>query len=175
MTDEISDQRFLRFKHRLESLSGRDDGNVLSISNQKGILDQSSKSGTEAQQRNWCDHWKQYVWFILGKGIPISKSEEVHLHAVHTDTSVSYNLVTPTTEISTCDASAGDSHLTLSPKRIEIVHPLRVVTDDSVFLSLLVTHLSKTPEVISLFLGLRERVHSICRQLLMLMALQQIV
>ncbi|CAK7356390.1 unnamed protein product [Dovyalis caffra] len=125
---------------------------------------------------NWCDHWKQCVWFIPGKGIPVSKGEEVHLHAVHIDTSVSYNLTTQTTEIREYDYSAGDSLLTLSPERIAIygdrkwrscmlmalrnlerVHSLCVVADDSVFLSLLVTHLSKTSDVISLFPGLQER------------------
>ncbi|KAF9685402.1 hypothetical protein SADUNF_Sadunf03G0050900 [Salix dunnii] len=123
---------------------------------------------------NWCDHWKQCVWFIPGEGIPISKGEEVHLHAVHSDTSVSYNLATQATEI----REGGDSHLTLSPERIAIygdrkwrscmltalknllrerVHPLCVVVDDSVFLSLLIAHLSKTSNVIALFPGLRER------------------
>ncbi|KAJ7003396.1 protein arginine N-methyltransferase 1.6 [Populus alba x Populus x berolinensis] len=127
---------------------------------------------------NWCDHWKQCVWFIPGEGIPISKGEEVHLHAVHSDTSVSYNLATQATEIRECDSIAGDSHLTLCPERIAIygdrkwrscmltalknllqarVHPLCVVADDSVFLSLLVAHLSKTSNVIALFPGLRER------------------
>jgi protein arginine N-methyltransferase 7 len=60
------------------------------------------------------------VWFIPGEGIPISKGEEVHLHAVHSDTSVSYNLATQATEIRECDSIAGDSHLTLSPERIAI-------------------------------------------------------
>ncbi|KAJ6942794.1 protein arginine N-methyltransferase 1.6 [Populus alba x Populus x berolinensis] len=111
-------------------------------------------------------------------GIPISKGEEVHLHAVHSDTSVSYNLATQATEIRECDSIAGDSHLTLCPERIAIygdrkwrscmltalknllqarVHPLCVVADNSVFLSLLVSHLSKTSNVIALFPGLRER------------------
>ncbi|KAJ6347965.1 hypothetical protein OIU76_004457 [Salix suchowensis] len=127
---------------------------------------------------NWRDHWKQCVWFIPGEGIPISKGEEVHLHAVHSDTRVSYNLATQATEIREGDSSSGDSHLTLSPERIAIygdrkwrscmltalknllrerVHPLCVVADDSVFLSLLIAHLSKNSKVIALFPGLRER------------------
>lgn len=60
------------------------------------------------------------MWFIPGEGIPISKGEEVHLHAVHSDTSVSYNLATQATEIRECDSIAGDSHLTLCPERIAI-------------------------------------------------------
>ena len=60
------------------------------------------------------------MWFIPGEGIPISMGEEVHLHAVHSDTSVSYNLATQATEIREGDSSSGDSHLTLSPERIAI-------------------------------------------------------
>ncbi|KAL5551116.1 hypothetical protein UlMin_001292 [Ulmus minor] len=128
---------------------------------------------------DWCDHWKQCVWFVPGKGIPISKSEEVHIHAVHDDTSISYYLKTRAqTEVMSHGSKGGDFQLILSPERIAIygdsewrssmytairnalkgrADPLCVVADDSVFLTLLVAHLSKTSNVISLFPGLRSK------------------
>lgn len=129
---------------------------------------------------HWCDHWKQCVWFVPGKGMSVSKDEEVHLHAVHTDTSILYNLKTqvPRTGVTQCGFNIGDSQLILSPERIamygdskwrhsmfqairnvlqERVDALCIVADDSVFLTLLVAHLSKTSHVISLFPGLREK------------------
>ncbi|GMY30018.1 protein arginine N-methyltransferase 1.6 [Fagus crenata] len=129
---------------------------------------------------HWCDHWKQCVWFVPGKGMSVSKDEEVHLHAVHTDTSILYNLKThvPRTGVAQCGFDTGDSQLILSPERIamygdsewrhsmfqairnvlqERVDSLCIVADDSVFLTLLVAHLSKTSHVISLFPGLREK------------------
>lgn len=129
---------------------------------------------------HWCDHWKQCVWFVPGKGMSVSKDEEVHLHAVHTDTSILYNLKTqvPGTGVTQCGFNIGDSQLILSPERIamygdsewrhsmfqairnvlqERVDALCIVADDSVFLTLLVAHLSKTSHVISLFPGLREK------------------
>lgn len=71
---------------------------------------------------DWCDHWKQCVWFIPGKGIYVSKHEEVHLHAIHTDISISYNLKTQLsrTEIGQHDLFARDSQLILSPERVAI-------------------------------------------------------
>lgn len=72
--------------------------------------------------RHWCDHWKQCVWFVPGQGTSISKDEEVHLHAVHTETSISYNLKTqaPRIEVMQDSFDAGDSQLILSPERIAI-------------------------------------------------------
>lgn len=72
--------------------------------------------------RHWCDHWKQCVWFIPGKGVSISKDEEVHLHAVHTDTNISYNLKTrvPRAEVMQYGFNTVDSQLILSPERIAI-------------------------------------------------------
>ncbi|GAV78546.1 hypothetical protein CFOL_v3_22012 [Cephalotus follicularis] len=128
---------------------------------------------------DWCDHWKQCVWFVPKSGVSICKGEEVLLHAVHTDTSISYNLKTQVTrnEVRQCDFNAKDFHLILPPERIAIygdsewrlsmltalsnalqrrLHPVCVVADDSVFLTLLVAHLSKTSHIISLFPGLRD-------------------
>nr|XP_023870518.1 protein arginine N-methyltransferase 1.6-like [Quercus suber] len=125
---------------------------------------------------HWCDHWKQCVWFVPGKGMSVSKDEEVYLHAVHTETSIFYNLKTDVPRKSGFDT--GDPQLILSPERIAIygdrewrqsmfqalrnalqerVNSLCIVADDSVFLTLLVAHLSKTSHVISLFPGLRDK------------------
>ncbi|PON40647.1 Protein arginine N-methyltransferase [Parasponia andersonii] len=128
---------------------------------------------------DWCDHWKQCVWFVPGKGIPISNNQEVHLNAVHDETSISYNLKTESrTQVRMHGVKGGDFPLMLSPERVAIygdsewrslmlialrnalkgrVHPLCVVADDSVFLTLLLAHLSETSNVISLFPGLRAK------------------
>ncbi|KAJ8768986.1 hypothetical protein K2173_023981 [Erythroxylum novogranatense] len=127
---------------------------------------------------DWCDHWKQCVWFIPGEGMPISKGEEVLFHAFHTETRILYNVATQAKEMKLQDFSNTDFHLVLPPERIAIygdrkwrssmvtalrnalqksVDPLCVVADDSVFLTLLVAHLSKSSHILSLFPGLRER------------------
>ncbi|KAM0942475.1 putative methyltransferase [Dioscorea sansibarensis] len=42
--------------------------------------------------RDWCDHWRQCVWFIPGGGISVCKDEHVLFQAFHDDTRVSYSL-----------------------------------------------------------------------------------
>ncbi|KAF2299037.1 hypothetical protein P3X46_016532 [Hevea brasiliensis] len=132
---------------------------------------------TKASTGNWCDHWKQCVWFLPGKGICVGKGEQLLFRAIHTDTSVFYNLATEHTELGQYNHVSGDFHLILPPERIAIygdskwrfsmltalrnalqerVQPLCVVADDSIFLTLIVANLSKTAHVISLFPGLRE-------------------
>ncbi|XP_057463971.1 protein arginine N-methyltransferase 7 isoform X2 [Actinidia eriantha] len=129
--------------------------------------------------RDWCDHWKQCVYFIPGKGLPISKDEELHLHATHNDTSISYEFETQArgTEIDQYEI-ARDDQLILPPERVAIygdsnwrwsvlkavkkalqgkVSSLCLVVDDSVFLTIAIAHLSKTSHVIALFPGLREK------------------
>ncbi|XP_062074738.1 protein arginine N-methyltransferase 1.6 isoform X2 [Humulus lupulus] len=127
----------------------------------------------------WCDHWKQCVWFVPGQGIPISNDQEVHLHAVHDETSISYNLDKQSqTDVKMHGIKGGDFQLLLSPERIAIygdnewrgimltairsalkgrIDPLCVVADDSVFLTILIAQLSKTSNVISLLPGLRAK------------------
>ncbi|MFQ6625069.1 hypothetical protein Gotur_003947, partial [Gossypium turneri] len=130
--------------------------------------------------RDWCDHWKQCVWFFRGKGMSVSRGEEVLLEATHTETSVSYNLnvQVPKTDTRQHDHNIRDFQLLLSPERIAIygdskwrssvlaavrnalqgrVNPLFVVVDDSIFLTLVAANLSKTSHVLSLFPGLREK------------------
>ncbi|CAN1333530.1 Protein arginine N-methyltransferase 1.6 [Linum perenne] len=67
---------------------------------------------------NWCDHWKQCVWLIPDEGIQVSKGEEVVLHAVHDETSVSYNVVSKNEVRRQDDDSA--PHLILPPERIAL-------------------------------------------------------
>jgi protein arginine N-methyltransferase 7 len=70
----------------------------------------------------WCDHWKQCVWFVPGSGISISKGGEIDLHATHDDISISYNLNTQvsTTEILHDGLTTGDFQLLLPPERAAI-------------------------------------------------------
>ncbi|KAF5478490.1 hypothetical protein F2P56_005045 [Juglans regia] len=142
-------------------------------------------SSIDAGSRHWCDHWKQCVWFVPGKGISVFRDEEVYLHAVHSDTSISYNLKTQAsrTEGTQYGFDPWDLQLILSPERIAIygdnewrhsmlktlrnaryslqlqerVNSLCIVADDSVFLTLLIAHLSRTSHVISMFPGLRNK------------------
>ncbi|KAF7828413.1 protein arginine N-methyltransferase 1.6 isoform X1 [Senna tora] len=134
-------------------------------------------SPTITSSTDWCDHWKQCVWFIPGGGISTFKGEEIRLHAIHTDTRISYNLETqvPRTEVLQHRLGEADLPLLLSPERIGIYgdkewrlsmlkavesalqgrdRSLCLVADDSVFLPLLAAHLSETSHVISLFPGL---------------------
>lgn len=71
---------------------------------------------------DWCDHWKQCVWFVPGSGISIFKGEEIHLHATHADTSISYNLYTQvsTTEVLHHGLMTGDFQLVLPPERVAL-------------------------------------------------------
>lgn len=41
----------------------------------------------------WCEHWKQVVWFLPRKGLPVSSGEEVVVTATHDAVSVSYSVV----------------------------------------------------------------------------------
>ncbi|KAK3224891.1 hypothetical protein Dsin_004753 [Dipteronia sinensis] len=130
--------------------------------------------------RGWCDHWKQCVWFVEGKGMPICKGEEVLLNACHSETSISYNLNPniPRTEVTQDNLHTEDFQLILPPERIAIygdgewrlcmltairnalsqrAEPLCVVADDSVFSTICIAHLSETAHVLSLFPGLGDR------------------
>ncbi|KAM3375560.1 protein arginine N-methyltransferase 1.6 [Capsicum galapagoense] len=129
---------------------------------------------------NWCDHWKQCVWFIPMKGLSLLKDENVSLLAAHTDTSISYEMETLSqnmklgrSELSTqkyqitlppekislyCDVSWRCSMLTAIKNAMKQKMPsLCVVVDDSIFLAVALAHLTKGSHVISLFPGLQER------------------
>ncbi|XP_057415264.1 protein arginine N-methyltransferase 1.6 isoform X2 [Lotus japonicus] len=137
-------------------------------------------SPTNKSPVDWCDHWKQCVWFVPGCGISIFKGEEIQLLATHDDTKISYNLDSkvPTTDVLHHGLTTGDMQLVLSPERAAIYgdrewrlsmlktvesvlqgrgDSLCMVADDSVFLPLLVAQLSEAPHIISLLPGLKER------------------
>lgn len=71
---------------------------------------------------DWCDHWKQCVWFIPSSGLPVSKDKEVWLHAAHTETSISYDFKTSCNEKEDADLDlhTPDGQLFLSPERIAL-------------------------------------------------------
>ncbi|XP_021747007.1 protein arginine N-methyltransferase 7-like isoform X2 [Chenopodium quinoa] len=128
---------------------------------------------------NWCDHWKQCVWFVPGKGLSVSKGENIQLLAVHSDISISYSLWAESQRNKKEHVIRKDDfQLTLSPEKIatysddkwrryvslalqNALHrkdsPLCFVLDDSIFLATAIAHLCKTSRVMLLFPGLRER------------------
>ncbi|KAL3743273.1 hypothetical protein ACJRO7_018560 [Eucalyptus globulus] len=129
---------------------------------------------------NWCDHWKQCVWFIPGKGVPLAKDEEISLRAAHGDTSISYQLEPHQPKSTGGDhhVKGGDFCLTLSPERIAIygdaewrlsvlnalktvlqrrAPSLCVIADDSIFLALLVARFSTASHIMALFPGLQDK------------------
>ncbi|KAJ0433260.1 putative methyltransferase [Helianthus annuus] len=156
-----------------------EEGNIFYSTSPKWINSPSTNNGlssTYTGTRDWCDHWKQCVWFTKGKGLPVREDEDVHMYATHTDISISYkfNAQSQTSEVD----HSQDSHLTLSPERIAIYgdnnwrqsmlkainyalkgkeSPLCVIADDSVFLSVAVAHISKSSHIIAMFPGLGDK------------------
>ncbi|CAN6215452.1 unnamed protein product [Urochloa humidicola] len=125
--------------------------------------------------KDWCDHWKQCVWFIQGAGAPAKKDQNLSLRASHDQTSISYQL-NMNDEVSS-RSTKGD-HLTLLPERVglygdkdwrsalisvvrnamsERSSPTCIVADDSVFLALIVSSLLPSSKVIAMFPGLRDK------------------
>ncbi|XP_031248481.1 protein arginine N-methyltransferase 1.6-like isoform X2 [Pistacia vera] len=79
---------------------------------------------------DWCDHWKQCVWFVPGK-------ERIAIYG---------------------DGEWRLSMFTAIRNALQRrVQPLCFIADDSVFLTICVAHLSKTADVLSLFPGLRDK------------------
>ncbi|KAL4178750.1 hypothetical protein AMTRI_Chr13g116670 [Amborella trichopoda] len=127
---------------------------------------------------DWCDHWKQCVWFCPRMGMPVSKNEQVLIQAIHEKTSFRYNLrkiSVPSKELGPCNFHIRDDSLVLSPERIAIYgdqdwrlsmlttatkalqkknSPLCVVADDSVFWTILTASLSTSSNVLSMLPGL---------------------
>uniref|UniRef100_A0A0D9WKU8 Protein arginine N-methyltransferase domain-containing protein n=1 Tax=Leersia perrieri TaxID=77586 RepID=A0A0D9WKU8_9ORYZ len=134
---------------------------------------------------DWCDHWKQCVWFTQEKGIPATEDQVISLRARHNQTSISYQL---NFNDEVCDRSLPGDHLTLLPERIALYgdkdwrsalintirnavsfpnsfnfpltvksSPTCVVADDSLFLALLISSLSPTSNVIAMYPGHREK------------------
>ncbi|XP_062227817.1 protein arginine N-methyltransferase 7 isoform X2 [Phragmites australis] len=125
--------------------------------------------------KDWCDHWKQCVWFIHGTGTPSTKNQNLSLRAIHNQTSISYQM---NINEEGCGRSPKSDHLTLSPERIALYgdkgwrsalisvirnamsvrsSPTCIVADDSVFLALLVSSLLPSSKVITMFPGLRDK------------------
>ncbi|XP_019223925.1 PREDICTED: protein arginine N-methyltransferase 1.6 [Nicotiana attenuata] len=130
--------------------------------------------------QNWCDHWKQCVWFIPKKGLSLLKDEEVNLLAVHTDTSISYEMkaLSQNLKLGQSELSTQKYQITLPPEKIALysdvswrcsmlnaiknavkqkMPSLCVVVDDSLFLAVALTHLAKGSHVLSLFPGFQEK------------------
>lgn len=130
--------------------------------------------------QNWCDHWKQCVWFIPKKGLSLLKDEEVNLLAVHTDTSISYEVKTlsQNLKLGRSELSTQKYQITLPPEKIALysdvswrcsmlnaiknavkqkMPSLCVVVDDSLFLAVALAHLAKGSHVLSLFPGFQEK------------------
>ncbi|KAL6606449.1 hypothetical protein ACP70R_042102 [Stipagrostis hirtigluma subsp. patula] len=125
--------------------------------------------------KDWCDHWKQCVWFIQGRGAHTVKDQTLSLRASHNQTSIAYQM---NTSDEGCCRSPRDDHLTLLPERILLYgdkdwrsalinvvenalslrsSPTCLVADDSVFLARLVSSLLPSSEVIAMFPGLRDK------------------
>ncbi|PUZ58356.1 hypothetical protein GQ55_5G503100 [Panicum hallii var. hallii] len=124
---------------------------------------------------DWCDHWKQCVWFIQGTGTPAMKDQTLSLRASHDQTSISYRL-NMNDQVSS--RSPKNDHLTLLPERIALYgdkawrsaligavrnamsgksSPTCIVADDSMLLALVVSSLLPSSKVISMFPGLRDK------------------
>ncbi|KAG2608857.1 hypothetical protein PVAP13_4KG010100 [Panicum virgatum] len=125
--------------------------------------------------KDWCDHWKQCVWFIQGTGAPAMKDQILALRASHDQTIISYQL-NMNDEISS--RSPKSDHLTLLPERIALYgdkawrsaligavrnamsgrsSPTCIVADDSVLLAVIVSSLLPSSKVITMFPGLRDK------------------
>ncbi|KAL6861370.1 hypothetical protein ACP4OV_017070 [Aristida adscensionis] len=124
---------------------------------------------------DWCDHWKQCVWFTQGRATSTVKDQTISLRASHNQTSISYQM--NVSDDRYCRSLRGD-HLTLLPERIALYgdkdwrsaminvvknalsprsSPTCIVADDSVFLALLVSSLLPSSKVIAMFPGLRDK------------------
>ncbi|EPS70481.1 hypothetical protein M569_04274, partial [Genlisea aurea] len=123
----------------------------------------------------WCDHWKQTVWFAPDSGVPVRKDDRVLLLATHTETAISYEFENSSTESTDQD---NEIQIALTPERSalygdsgwrslminatkKILHdranPLCLVADDSIFLAICISHFSKNPSLIPLFPGLGKK------------------
>ncbi|VFQ87921.1 unnamed protein product [Cuscuta campestris] len=130
----------------------------------------------------WCDHWKQCVWFIPNRGLPVHKDENVYLNAIHTNISITYvvKTISQNMEARQSKPYAQDCQVLLSPERIAIngdsnwrcsmleavhnaikhkVSPLCFVADDSIFLTIAIAQLGRASNVNvkSAFPGLGEK------------------
>jgi protein arginine N-methyltransferase 7 len=148
---------------------------VLQLDSDGTIFYSTAPKWINSSGRNWCDHWKQCAWFVQGKSISINKNEKVHLDAIHTETTISYEFKTESHHLN--DIFSGNQ-LFVSAERVAIygdykwryswlnviksalrskVSPLCVVADDSIFLAIACASFCKTSNVISFFPGLQDK------------------
>uniref|UniRef100_A0A0E0HJN1 Protein arginine N-methyltransferase domain-containing protein n=1 Tax=Oryza nivara TaxID=4536 RepID=A0A0E0HJN1_ORYNI len=148
---------------------------LLGQSSTQLLLDGRDNQVVRGRNADWCDHWKQCVWFMQGKGIPATEDQVLSLRARHNQTSISYQL---NINDEACDRSSKGDHLTLLPERIALYgdkdwrsalintiknaltvksSPTCVVADDSMFLALLISSMSPTSKVIAMYPGLRDK------------------
>uniref|UniRef100_A0A0E0DVI6 Protein arginine N-methyltransferase domain-containing protein n=1 Tax=Oryza meridionalis TaxID=40149 RepID=A0A0E0DVI6_9ORYZ len=148
---------------------------LLGQSSTQLLLDGRDNQVVRGCNADWCDHWKQCVWFMQGKGIPATEDQVLSLRARHNQTSISYQL---NINDEACDRSSKGDHLTLLPERIALYgdkdwrsalintiknaltvksSPTCVVADDSLFLALLISSMSPTSKVIAMYPGLRDK------------------
>ncbi|GFQ01327.1 protein arginine n-methyltransferase 1.6 [Phtheirospermum japonicum] len=129
---------------------------------------------------NWCDHWKQSVWRTPSSHLHVSRDQDVQLQAVHNETSISYEFKTSNDkkEAPHLDFCTPDCQIVLSPERNalygnsgwrclmlnaikkalhQMVDPLCLVADDSIFLTVAIAHLSESAHIIPLFPGLGKK------------------
>lgn len=45
-----------------------------------------------AGKKDWCDHWKQCVWFVQDAGFLALRDQDISLRASHNDISISYDI-----------------------------------------------------------------------------------
>ncbi|CAN6460810.1 unnamed protein product [Victoria cruziana] len=152
---------------------------VLQLDEEGTILYSTAPRWIKSGTSNWCDHWKQCIWFTSNSGVYVSKNEQILLQAVHDDIRVSYNIKKDDahSEEWTChDSQREYPHLELPPERVAIygdkdwrfamssavenalrgrASPLCVVADDSIFLTVAVAHLSESAHIISMLPRLR--------------------
>ncbi|XP_078173348.1 protein arginine methyltransferase 7 [Carex rostrata] len=130
-------------------------------------------------KRDWCDHWKQCVWFVQDTSLLALRGQDISLRASHNDISISYDVTPEANKTNTSTSKRYEERIiiTLSPERIGLYgdsnwrrtfitairnaldrrsSPLCVVADDSVFLTVLLSSLSESSNVIACFPGLRE-------------------
>lgn len=126
----------------------------------------------------WCNHWKQCVWFIPGSGLSVSADEEIIVQAVHDAVRIHYDVWrknVPTNQTHLRNTISGYLNVFVTPERIAVLgdkdwrsamiavgrqclqgrsSPLCVVVDDSLPLTVIAASLSSSSRVISLLPGL---------------------
>ncbi|XP_031483637.1 protein arginine N-methyltransferase 7 isoform X2 [Nymphaea colorata] len=153
---------------------------VLQLDKEGTLLYSTAPRWINSGTSNWCDHWKQCIWFTSGSGIYVSQNEQILLESVHDDIRVSYNVkkYDARGEEWICHGSQDKCpHLELPPERVAIygdkdwrfamssavqnalqgrTSPLCVVADDSIFLTVALAHLSASSHIISMLPRLRK-------------------